>query len=106
MKKKSKKWIEREKLNSWRLAVLERDNYTCQICKVKPLKINVHHIIPRQFKETKYDINNGICLCFQHHKVGKYSPHLNSLYFYIWLKENKKEQFEYLIKKIKEKEIN
>jgi len=101
MKIKSKKWIEREKLKEWRKKVLERDNFKCQICGYKPTKPQVHHIIPKQFEELKYDDMNGITFCFNHHKVGKFSPHQNSLFFTEWLKANKPEQFKYLIKKIK-----
>lgn len=102
MKIKSKKWIERESLKKWREEVLKRDNYTCQICKKKPNRCQVHHIIPRQIKELRYDVMNGITLDFNHHKVGVRSPHLNSLWFSLWLRKNKPEQYKYLIKKIKE----
>ena len=100
-KTKSKKTIEREKLKEWRMLVLVRDDYKCQICETKPTKPHVHHIIPKQVKETRYDINNGITLCFNHHKVGFHSPHMNALWFFIWFRETKPEQFNYLIDKLK-----
>ena len=96
MKIKSKKWVEREAHKEWRKKVFERDNYTCQVCKSKPNKPHPHHIIPVQFIEFKYDIMNGITLCYQHHKVNKYSPHQHALWFYEWLKNEKPEQFKYL----------
>ncbi len=102
MKVKSKKWSEREELKTWRNKVLERDNFKCQICQYKPSKPHVHHIIPKQDKELRYDINNGITLCFNHHKVGLHSPHQNSLFFSEWLKINKPNQFEYLLRRINE----
>jgi len=98
MKIKSKKWKEREALKSWRNQVLIRDKEVCQICKNKPNKPHVHHIIPRQVKELKYDINNGIVLCFYHHKVGVQSPHLNSLWFTMWIRKNKPSQYKYLMR--------
>lgn len=101
MKVKSKKYIEREQLTAWRLICLNRDDFKCQVCKKKPDKPHVHHIIPTQFKELMYDVMNGICLCFNHHKVGKYSPHQNALWFYEWLKNEKPEQFKYLRDKMK-----
>ena len=100
MKIKSKKWIERENLKTWRKDVLKRDDFKCQICNKKVNKPHVHHIIPKEFKELKLDIMNGLTLCFNHHKVGRYSPHLNALWFYNWLKNNKPEQFKYLVTKI------
>ena len=100
MKIKSKKWIEREKLQVWRNCVLERDNYCCQICSSKPKKPHVHHIIPKKVKELRYDVNNGITLCFNHHKVGLNSPHMNALWFITWLKICKPEQYNYLMEYI------
>jgi len=98
MKIKSKKWIDREALKEWRKQVLKRDKGICQICMKKPNKIHVHHIIPRQVKELKYDVMNGICLCFNHHKVGKESAHNNALFFCHWLRENKPNQYKYLMR--------
>ena len=100
MKIKSKKWIEREKLKEWRRQVLLRDNGICQICKKKSGKLHVHHIIPRQIKELRYDVMNGLALCFYDHKVGKNSCHQNALFFSAWLRKNKPEQYKYLMKKI------
>lgn len=101
MKIKSKKTIERENLAAWREICLTRDKHKCQICGTQSKKPHVHHIIPKQFKQFRYDINNGIVLCFNHHKVGMYSPHQNSLFFCLWLEKNKNEQYKYLLNKTK-----
>ena len=101
-KKKSKKTIEREKHKEWREKILERDDYKCQICKRITGVLNAHHIIPKQFKEFKYDVQNGICLCFQHHRVGKYSPHQNALFFSLWLQVVKPKQYDYVLNKVDE----
>ena len=106
MKIKSKKWIEREALKNWREAVLKRDEGVCQICKKKPNKIHVHHIIPRQVKELRYDVMNGIALDFNHHKVGRNSAHNNALFFSAWLRKNKPEQYKYLMKYITSLEMD
>ena len=102
MKIKSKKWIDRERLKQWREEVLKRDDYTCQISKKKPNRCQVHHILPRQIKELRYDVMNGIVLNFQNHKVGKFSAHNNALFFTSWLRKNKPEQYKYLMKKMEE----
>lgn len=99
MRALTKKGIERENLKAWRIKVLTRDNKTCQVCGKRPSKPHCHHIIPSQFNAFKFDENNGITLCFYHHKVGKLSAHLNALWFTSWLKENKPEQFKYLIER-------
>jgi len=101
MKIKSKKWLEREALKKWREEVLKRDKVTCQLCKKKPNRIHCHHILPRLIKELKYDVMNGIALCFRCHKVGKNSAHQNSLFFSQWLKKNKPLQYKYLMRFVK-----
>ena len=56
----------------WRIRVYERDNYTCQKCKIYPTKqgqLNAHHIIPWSVNYyVRYDLNNGITLCIKCHK--------------------------------------
>ena len=59
----------------WREAVFERDNYTCQMCGNKSSKgnaviLNAHHI--ERFVDNEYlrfDVNNGITLCEECHKL-------------------------------------
>lgn len=53
----------------WRKSVLERDNYTCQYpnCNTKE-ELHTHHIKPRKdYPELKYNVSNGITLCYIHH---------------------------------------
>lgn len=58
----------------WRTAVFERDNYTCQSCGAKG-RMNAHHIKSwSSFPELRFDINNGITLCFDCH--AKEHPHI------------------------------
>ena len=55
--------------SNWRTAVFIRDNYTCQICGQVGGKLNAHHI--KHFakdKKRRFDINNGITLCYECHK--------------------------------------
>jgi len=42
--------------------IMIRDDFTCKICKVKGIKLNVHHIIPRSIGGTE-DNSNLITLC-------------------------------------------
>lgn len=53
----------------WRLIVLKRDDYTCQICLKRGGKLNVDHIKSfSKFPHLRLDINNGRTLCVSCHK--------------------------------------
>ena len=73
---------------NWRIAVLKRDNFTCQICRTsvkadKSLQLEVHH--PKAFDEIckennlstveraleckeLWNVNNGFSICYKCHK--------------------------------------
>lgn len=54
----------------WRAKVLERDNYTCQMCKATDVDLQADHIKPfRYFPELALDISNGRTLCVPCHKT-------------------------------------
>jgi 5-methylcytosine-specific restriction endonuclease McrA len=90
--------------DAWKNKVKERDSWTCQVCKNKVIGHNcqAHHIIPKGYKLTRWDINNGITLCYRCHKVDLNSAHMNAIWFYCWFKSKKLAQFRYIIKKLKE----
>lgn len=98
-KNKSKKTEERELDDIWKLRVKERDEYVCQVCKkkVEGRNCHAHHILPKGIKGCRWDINNGITLCYNHHKVGLFSAHMNAVWFAFWLKTNRLEQFKHAV---------
>ena len=73
---------------NWRIAILKRDNFRCQICSAsikdnKTLRLEVHHAktFNEIFKENNitnikqaleckeiWNIDNGVCLCYSYHK--------------------------------------
>ena len=55
----------------WRKDVYKRDNFHCQWpgCPNNK-KLNAHHIKTwAHFPGLRFDVNNGITLCKQHHKM-------------------------------------
>ena len=54
---------------AWQLAVLVRDNYTCQLCGTKENPIETDHIKPwAYFPEIRYSVSNGRALCRSCHR--------------------------------------
>ena len=54
----------------WKNEVLERDDYTCQLCGCndEDAILHIHHIKKySEYKHLKTDINNGITLCNKCH---------------------------------------
>ena len=66
-------------MQTWRLKVFQRDNFTCQECEQRGGSLESHHIIPfkdlfgTSIEHRIFDIDNGITLCQKcHAKIDKY----------------------------------
>lgn len=58
----------RGKHGSWARAVISRDMATCQHCGAKDTVLHAHHIKPfREYPELRWELTNGITLCFHCH---------------------------------------
>ena len=71
----------RDKINGehaykkWRTAIFERDDYTCQKCKIKGMELHAHHIKEWAiYPEFRYLLENGVTLCIACH--AKEHPNL------------------------------
>ncbi|MBM4401577.1 MAG: HNH endonuclease [Crenarchaeota archaeon] len=48
----------------WRIAVFEKDNYTCQECGKRGGELQADHVKPwADYPELRFDLDNGQCLC-------------------------------------------
>lgn len=57
----------------WRLSVYQRDKFCCRKCgrkMVKGKRLNAHHIRSwANYPTMRYNVNNGITLCYECHKI-------------------------------------
>lgn len=53
----------------WRKAVFIRDDYTCQVCKVRGVELNADHIKRfAEYPELRFELSNGRTLCVPCHR--------------------------------------
>ena len=82
----SKQRLLKPEYKEWRKQVLKRDNYTCQLTGQVGGSLEVHHLdCYADFKDKRTDVNNGITLSKEVHKL------FHKIY---GNKHNTKEQFE------------
>jgi hypothetical protein len=67
----------------WATCVKERANNECEMCGSIKL-IQAHHIVPRTVYSTRYELENGVALCFRCHF---YVAHKDMLKFYEYIKD-------------------
>ena len=68
---------------------MKRDQNQCCICGKGPKYLNLSHILPEEFTQYQYDLNNVLMLCPSHHKLGNFSFHKNPVFFIKWLAVNR-----------------
>ena len=95
MKKLSKKNLKKACDKLWSLII--KSGGFCEICG-QPVR-DPHHVIGRINLTTRWDLRNGVRLCFQHHTGGKLSAHNDPLWFMDWFKSKRPDDYEYLLKK-------
>jgi hypothetical protein len=79
--------IQKELDKIWADKVKARDNFSCQFCG-SVYRPCAHHIVPREIKPYRYDLDNGITLCVKHHKFCRtLSAHNAPLAFFFWLEK-------------------
>jgi predicted restriction endonuclease len=59
-----------EEYRNWRNAVFAKYDYRCGICGIRTKTLNAHHLDSfHAFPEKRFEINNGFCLCSNHHRM-------------------------------------
>jgi len=62
--------------NLWREAVILKSGSWCEYLGCRKRKhLNAHHIYSRSRKSVRWDLENGISLCPEHHSLGNDSAH-------------------------------
>ena len=92
---KQRKGVDRKLDIAWSKLVKLQAGMKCEIpnCKHKPT-LNSHHIFSRKNAATRWDTDNGLCLCVGHHTMSsKFSAHGNPIAFTYWLEEYKGSDF-------------
>lgn len=96
-KVKKKVTTETAKLNkaldtAWSKAVKIRGGNKCAYCGAIQT-LNSHHIYSRSNRATRWVLENGICLCVNHHIGFSWSAHKTPIDFIMWLIQEKGNQF-------------
>ena len=91
-KKKSRKLtrevnkVKNNLMKEWALKVKERAGFKCEYCGITEY-LNSHHIFSRSNRTTRYDLDNGMCLCTCCHTFSsKFSAHKTPAEFIEWIK--------------------
>ena len=71
--------------NLWSRLVKVRAGFKCEHCW-KTDKLNSHHLFTRTNYSTRFDLDNGICLCAGCHTMSsKFSAHWTPMIFDEWI---------------------
>ena len=86
-----------------RKIVMIRDDGKCIICGDKHLPNN-HHLIDKTNYPTRWEIDNLVLLCPSHHKFLKtMSAHMAGIVFAEWMRNNRPEQYWWVLDNINKK---
>ena len=85
MKTVSRRSLDKQLDNAWSQLVKLLGNKKCAYCNSET-DLQSHHIHTRKNKSTRWDADNGICLCEDHHNYNTFfSAHQTPNKFMEWM---------------------
>jgi len=94
MKVKKKKGIDGKLDIAWAKLVKLNAGMKCEYCGTTVKQLHSHHLYTRSRKSTRWNTDNGICLCASHHVLSSiFSAHKTPREFNEWLDKYKSEDF-------------
>lgn len=77
----------------WSKAVKLQAGGVCEVCGCSN-SLSSHHIFRRDCKSLRWDVKNGVCLCYLHHvESSEFSAHKTPEKFNEWLRKIKGNDF-------------
>jgi hypothetical protein len=92
VEKKKKGGIDDQLDDAWSLLVKIKAGFKCEYCG-NTQALNSHHLSSRAKMTVRWDLNNGISLCVNHHIGNEFSAHKTSIQFTMWLIRYKGQKF-------------
>ena len=92
------KYLSTKEHKEWSKAIRDMEGQCAVNDNCSPT-LNAHHLIPKEIKKYRSNINNGICLCGKHHTRWGFglSPHSDaSFLFFLWLQKHRPTQFDWV----------
>ena len=88
-KAKSKRRKLRDQLDKlWAIIIKQKAGYVCEYPDCNKITyLNSHHIFGKMNMATRWDLENGVCLCCGHHTLNTFSAH-QSPAFEDWIKKH------------------
>lgn len=91
---KKRKGIDGKLDIAWAKLVKLKAGLKCEYCGTTTKQLHSHHIFSRSKKSTRWDIDNGICLCAGHHVLSStFSAHKTPTEFTYWFEKYKGKDF-------------
>lgn len=90
----------------WRFRVKERaadGEHLCEVCNTRHLGVyqqnvlHAHHIVSRGRHALRWDLRNGVCLCYQHHFGLAHGDVVAQAKWRSWLNTYRSADFTYVL---------